>query len=284
MSSEFVSQSESSTARLAQRILSSQQRRTLALSGWAASELVDLARPSFWRNHRRLEACRDRHKGGRCFILGNGPSLADTDLTSLRGEIVFSLNRGYLIFPRLGFTPAYHVAINPLVVQQSGEELSGLEVDELFVAWDQRRHVGRNPRTTFVRQVRGPWFGRDLAHGLWGGYTVTYAALQIAYFMGFKEVVLLGVDHRFVTEGEPNALHISTGPDQNHFDPNYFGPGVRWHLPDLTNSTLAYRLADIFYRADGRRILDATVNGALDVFPKAELADLVCRESGSIPR
>lgn len=275
MPPQIVPEPQSPFLRLAYRFLSAEQRRSVALGGWAASELLDLMRPSFWRNHRKLEACRDRHKGERCFILGNGPSLAETDLAQLKDEVVFSLNRAYLIFPRMGFTPTYHVAINPLVVEQCAADLMRLDVNELFVAWDLRGYVSRNPRTTFVRLVRGPWFGENLPHGLWGGHTVTYAAMQIAYFMGFKEVVLLGVDHRFATQGPPNALHISTGPDRDHFDPNYFGSGVRWHLPDLETSRLAYQIADVFFRSDGRVILDATKNGALDVFPKVDLADVL---------
>ncbi len=268
--------SRPSISRVARRLLTSDQRRSLSLTTWAMAESLDLVRPSYWRNQRKLESCHDRHKGERCFILGNGPSLAETDFSLLRGETVFTLNRGYLIYPQMGFTPRYHVAINPLVVEQNSSELAGLHVDELFVAWDLRRYMKRGTHTTFVRQVRGPWFGTNLAHGLWGGHTVTYATLQIAYYMGFKEVVFLGVDHRFVTEGDPNSLHVSTGPDRNHFDPNYFGPGVRWHLPDLKMSEIAYRLADVFYQADGRTILDATVNGALDVFPKVNLKEIVC--------
>jgi hypothetical protein len=277
MRSQITSRIRAPLLHAAYRHLSAEQRRSIALTSWTAGELVDLVRPSFWRNHRKVEACRERHKGQRCFILGNGPSLAEADLASLRGEIVFTLNRGYLAFPRMGFTSTYHVAINPLVVEQSAAEIAALNVDELFVAWDMRHSFAARPLATYVRLVRGPWFGENLPHGLWGGHTVTYAALQIAYFMGFDEVVLLGVDHRFSTQGEPNALQVSTGPDRDHFDPEYFGAGIRWHLPDLATSTLAYRLADVFYRTDGRVILDATKGGALDVFPKVDLGSVLGR-------
>ena len=51
----------------------------------------------------RLAALRDRHRGERCFILGNGPSLKRTDLSKLRNETTFGLNRIYLAFPEMGF-------------------------------------------------------------------------------------------------------------------------------------------------------------------------------------
>jgi hypothetical protein len=41
-------------------------------------------------------------------------------------------------------------------------------------------------------------------------------------------------------------------------------------LPDLETSELAYRMAKAAFEEDGRRVLDATVNGNLTVFPKTD--------------
>ena len=58
-----------------------------------------------WRRESmaRLAALKDIHKGERAFIIGNGPSLKQTDLGKLKGEFTFGLNRIYLMFPELGF-------------------------------------------------------------------------------------------------------------------------------------------------------------------------------------
>ena len=48
----------------------------------------------------KLGALKDKHKGERCFIIGNGPSLKQTDLTKLKNEYTFGLNRIYLAFRR----------------------------------------------------------------------------------------------------------------------------------------------------------------------------------------
>ena len=85
---------------------------------------------------------------------------------------------------------------------------------------------------------------------------MTYVAMQLAYFMGFEEVVLVGVDHSFATKGPAHEVVTSTGADPNHFDPTYFGKGFRWQLPDLETSELAYGLARQVFEADGRRIVD----------------------------
>ena len=92
--------------------------------------------------------------------------------------------------------------------------------------------------------------------------------------MGFAEVILVGVDHNFETQGQPNSTVISSGEDPNHFSPDYFGKGFRWQLPDLEGSERAYRMAKAAYELSGRRVLDATVDGKLKVFPKVDYSAL----------
>jgi hypothetical protein len=64
-----------------------------------------------------LGELRNCHQGKRCFILGNGPSLQKTDLTRLRDEYTFGLNRIYMLFPQLGFSTTFLVTVNHLVVE-----------------------------------------------------------------------------------------------------------------------------------------------------------------------
>lgn len=237
------------------------QGLTAATAGWWD--------PRVWKSLARAERWRDAHAGERCFILGNGPSLADTDLSRLRGEFTFGLNRIYLMFGDLGFTTTFLVAINRLVVEQCGGEIGALPMPK-FISWDCRNLLPFTRDTVFIRRRSGLGFSPDVAAGYWEGSTVTYAALQIAFHMGFTDVVLVGVDHSFTTQGPAHEEVVSTGDDPNHFDPEYFGRGFRWQLPDLETSELAYRLADHHYRLAGRRIVDATVGGKLDVFPKVD--------------
>ena len=102
-------------------------------------------------------------------------------------------------------------------------------------------------------------------------------AIQLAFYMGFKEVVLIGVDHSYKFEGQPHAAVVSTGDDPNHFNDQYFGKGFKWHLPDLEGSEMSYRVADFVYKQNGRRIIDATVGGKLQVFPKVDYYSLFDR-------
>ncbi|ODR08513.1 hypothetical protein BHQ21_06800 [Mycobacterium sherrisii] len=218
------------------------------------------------------------HAGERCVIIGNGPSLRETNLGLLRHEYTFGLNRIYMMFEELGFETTFHVVINRYVVEQCADEFRNINAP-LFTTAPNRGFLDGAANTAYLNLIVGlwPYFSRDAARGVWEGYTVTYVAMQLAYYMGFSEVVLVGVDHRFAVSGKPNQLVESTGPDASHFDPRYFPKGFKWQLPDLENSAVAYTLARKAFEDDGRRIVDATVNGALTIFPKVSLEEALVR-------
>ena len=209
------------------------------------------------------------HRGERCFIIGNGPSLKDTDLSKLKGECTFGMNRIYLMFPELGFSTTYFVSINDLVIEQCAEEIAALPIPK-FIAWHSNPYFQRFPDemiflyTTYT----GPRFAYDMTRRIWEGATVTNVALQLAFYMGFEQVILIGVDHNFTNKGEANKTVVSDGDDPNHFDPRYFGKGFRWQLPDLDTSEVGYTLARKAFEKTGRQVLDATIGGKLTIFPK----------------
>lgn len=235
--------------------------------------------PQWRENQRRLAAYRQRHTGQRCFIIGNGPSLKQTDLSKLQGEFTFGLNRLYLLFPELGFQTTYLVSVNELVLEQCAAEMAELALPR-FLTWRARRWFGdkpaQDPRLMFLDSdfTGDEDFSGEATGRLFEGFTVTYVALQLAFYMGFSEAILIGVDHSFTTQGPANTTVVSQGDDPNHFAPGYFGKGFRWQLPDLDGSERAYLLAREAYPHAGRRVVDATVGGKLQIFPKADYLSL----------
>ncbi|CAH2029929.1 glycosyltransferase [Trichlorobacter ammonificans] len=224
------------------------------------------------RSAMRMKQYQDIHAGQRCVIIGNGPSLNKMDLSFLEQEICFGMNRIYLIFDKWKFRPTYYVSVNPLVIEQSADDILALPMPKFL------SHKGINfvkdPRDIMFIAEHPQWeFSTTPYAGLHEGWTVTYVAMQLAYFMGFSEVVLIGVDHHFVTPGDPNKEVISQGDDPNHFHPDYFGKGMRWHLPDLERSERSYNLAKNAYESSGRIIVDATLDGKLTIFPKVDYKD-----------
>jgi hypothetical protein len=223
------------------------------------------------RNARAWERHRGLHAGRRCFILGNGPSLAQMDLSPLREEISFGLNRIYLLFDRLSFRPTYYCATNELVLSQFAGDIRALAMPK-FLNWNCRAlFADAVGETLFVKDRLGlrDGFEGDPRCPLSSGGTVTYTALQIAYFMGFAEAILVGVDHSFADQGRPNREVVrGAGADANHFHPGYFPSGTRWQLPDLLRSERAYALARDAFRARAGRVLNASVGSRLEVLSR----------------
>lgn len=224
-------------------------------------------------NRARLEALRGRHWGKRCFILGNGPSLGASDLSILRDEYVIGTNRIYLHPECKSWKRWYYCAVNPNVIEQFASDIRAIEAIR-FLAWEHRGLVEGIGDTVWLRTSNEPRFSFDLTRGMWQGATVTYVALQMAFHLGFTDVVLLGVDHHYDRAGQPNKLVTSGGEDPDHFSAEYFGPGCKWQLPDLAQSEIAYRVARLAFEQEGRRVRDATVGGRLAVFPKVRLEEL----------
>jgi len=233
-----------------------------------------------WRRTsvHKLAALKDKYLGERCFIVGNGPSLKNTDVSKLKDEFTFGMNRIYLGFNDWGFKTSFLVCINSLVIEQVYQDFQRLDMPKFF-SWRSRKLLyptGQPDENThfLFTTYTGPKFAQDACGRLWEGATVTYACIQLAFHMGFKKAILIGVDHSFAAKGIPNTTVVSQGDDQSHFDPEYFGKGFRWQLPDLETSEQGYWLARKAFEDDGRQIVDATVGGKLEVFPKVAYGSL----------
>lgn len=228
----------------------------------------------------RLLSFKKRHTGERCVLVANGPSLNEMDLSFLADEITIGMNKIFLGFELFGFHPKYYLAVNEKVVAQAAAEIQAMTSMKFISRAAAKDHVFEDAFTHYITthpyclDAAGeakPFFSRDIARdGVNEGWTVTHVALQFAYYLGFTEVVIIGLDHRFSFEGGPNEAQVLEGADPNHFCSNYFGGGHSWDTPDLAKSEAAYKIARDTYEAAGRRILDATVDGACTVFEKVD--------------
>lgn len=217
----------------------------------------------------RLLRFHDLHQGERCVIVCNGPSLNRMDLGFLRKEVVFGLNKIYLGLPKFGFYPRYMVAVNRKVIEQSADAFRKMNCVK-FIS-DRGTDVLPEDALTYriqTKDMTGRFYG-DITRGVREGHTVTHAALQLAYFMGFRQVVIIGMDHYFAQSGPSNAELEMRGADPNHFSPDYFR-GSKWDAPNLAESEISYRAALEAFSAVGREIVDATDGGHCQVFPKED--------------
>ena len=122
------------------------------------------------------------------------------------------------MFPELGFTTTYFLSVNNLVIEQSADDIRDLPIPK-FLTWRAHSFLQPTDDTIFLfTTYTGQKFAIDARERLWEGATVTYVALQLAFYMGFNPVILIGVDHSFSTKGKPNTTVVSQGDDPDHFD------------------------------------------------------------------
>lgn len=230
-------------------------------------------------DHLREMIARNRVEGGRVFIMGNGPSLEHMDLDRLKGEYTMGTNRVYLLFQDRDWMPSFYLCCNEYVIQQSVDEIRSFESTKIL-SNRAMHYLKSDQNTAFVRSLFPhrflDGFSRDVLDGWNEGSTVTYCCLQLAYTLGFREAILIGVDHSYSASalGSPHQVVRTGKPDCDHFSSRYFGPQTSWQLPDLAGSEQSYRVAKRIFEDTGRRVIDATVGGQLQIFPKVPFDQL----------
>jgi hypothetical protein len=220
-----------------------------------------------WVSRARLRSWRDRYAGQKAVVVCNGPSLLKTDLTQLQGVFTFGLNKINLLFDKTEWRPSCVVAINGFVLEQNRDFFNQTSLP-LFLHCRSAAYIRLRPNVAFLHSAEQHKLARDCSVSINEGYTVTVAALQLAFHMGFTQVALVGCDHNFAQKGPANATVTAGASDPSHFDPNYFAGGVKWQLPDLENSEHYYGMARQLFELHNRSIVNATDGGNLEVFPR----------------
>jgi glycosyltransferase involved in cell wall biosynthesis len=236
-----------------------------------------------------LSSYRNRFEGKRAFIVGNGPSLGQLDLAPLEHEYVFGVNSLFLLFDELGFKPDFYVVEDTLVAEDNAEIINSLSGMQRFYGRYLQYCLDDAPEVTWLNVVfdygeyhNFPHFGRDAAERLWVGGTVSYLNMQLAHYMGFDEVYMIGFDHSYVipdSARREGTVITSAEDDPNHFHSDYFGRGKRWHDPFLDRMELAYRRGRQVMESNGVAVMNATRGGKLEIFPRVRYESLFADRS-----
>ena len=239
----------------------------------------------------RLDALRNTFAGQRCVIIGNGPSLNDLDLSLIGDTPFFAVNGIFHAADRLPCPPTFFVVEDSSVAKENTDQIRDFEAQRKFFPSLYRSMFGEAAETYYFRMNRGfyatesphycvPRFSTDAAQRVFCGQSVTIINLQLAYHFGFTEVALIGMDFSYTIPSDADRagdLITSRSDDPNHFHPEYFGKGKTWKDPKLERVLANYQLAKSVFEADGRRIVNATAGGALEVFDRVDFAHLMRR-------
>ena len=194
----------------------------------------------------RWEEIKGKYKGKRVFLLGNGPSLNETPLYLLKDEYVICFNRFYIMRERLNWVPKFYMCVDDLVLQDLVPEVEEIVKDMELAFFPDRHFRNKNfqkilPNLSnmyWMKPIFGRGFSTDLPQVYQGG-SVIYEGMQVMNYLGFNEIILLGVDMNFKihetakTIGNVRGTNITSQDDDdpNHFDPRYFGKNRSYHQP-----------------------------------------------------
>lgn len=227
-------------------------------------------------NEKALLALRDSYLGERCFVIGNGPSLTWADLEMLRNEFTFASNKIYLSFDFTRFRPSFYTVIDSYVFDNNREEIDQVQSMKLFPSYFEEKMGGEG--AIFFRSAGKNLggFGDEPVFGkkFYGGYSVVFAQLQLAWYMGFRKFYLLGMDHTWHLPTNQESMQdgyyrvLVGGNEVNHFHQDYRKPGEKWTLPQPKEQEIAYRYAKDFIEDNGGIIKNATRGGKLEIFDR----------------
>lgn len=232
-----------------------------------------------------IERFKYIHKGESCFIIGNGPSLTIEDLEKLKGKVTFGSNYLFRLFEKTSFRPTYYVAGDPFFFPEGFKELQaygGVEEyfmaqknDDIYVPNLHRINVS-GPFTIVKGSMKNDEFSNDVSHHFALSYTVTFYSLQLAVYMGFKTIYLVGVDHKYAKAVDSHG-RMKTNEDSPITYADGIDPSARpgWNYVDST--THSYIAAKKFADDHGIQILNATRGGALNVFDRVDFDEAIQR-------
>ena len=227
------------------------------------------------RGNRFIESLKGKYKGKRCFVIGNGPSLNEQDLTLLKDEFTIGSNYIYMNYEKMGFYPSIFTIANYLVAEQRIDEINDLPESIKIFPYFLNYCIKKDERTFFLNSAAVKEFFTDLTQNISWQSTVTFFNMQLAYYLGFDEVYLIGVDNSYVQpkDGKEGAMIEQEEDDPNHFCGTYF-KGLTWQKADTDAMEYVYYLTKEVFEKSEQKIFNATHGGRLEVFPRVSYESL----------
>lgn len=233
---------------------------------------------------RPLATYKGIHNGQRCFLIGNGPSLRADDLTKLHeaGEITFAFNRIYNIFDQTNWRPTFYISQDERMLTGCADIVSDLKAQAKFIPIQLKWWNGIdiddatyfnivNQQTEDPQQFR---FSDNISRCIYNSLTGMYTAAQIAAYMGFTEIYLIGVDHHFHISQNNQGEIVVDNSVKDYFTDKYNEDKDKLYIPNTERSTLTY--VAMKRHCDERRIkvFNATRGGRLEVFERVDFDTL----------
>lgn len=235
-----------------------------------------------YHKYKHLKKIKNTHIGERCFIVATGPSLSIEDVELLKNEITFGVNGITRMYSSTDWRPTYYaicdfnvyadsLSLNPdYTAERNGLNNSFItdKIEKLYhrdMKLSQTIVVPYNYLNHMIsaRNLRFK-YNKNLVHGGYNCCTVVNFSINIAHYMGFKEIYLIGVD-------------CTNSDDKQYFDDYVQKQKQNPYMKTMCerNSIFAYEFIHKKLKKDRVQIYNATRGGALEVFPRVDLDTVI---------
>ncbi|MBU5305038.1 6-hydroxymethylpterin diphosphokinase MptE-like protein [Eubacterium callanderi] len=231
------------------------------------------------KNYKSLREYKNIHEGKRCFIVATGPSLTTNDLDKLTNEITFSMNSIYVSFGDTKWRPTYYGIQDRFVYEKIHKFIHENDYESIFIGSTISKHfkIKKSSKINYFpldllwqqipRKDYHTKFSDNIYERVYSGYNIAFSMLQIAVYMGFKEIYLLGQDCNYQQE---KKYFIE---DNNRKEEKYF---TKRHFKENTNKFIfSFQVAYEYALKHNIKIYNATRGGMLEVFPRVVLDDVL---------
>lgn len=231
---------------------------------------------------KRNSAFKDMYTNRRCFIIGNGPSLQLEDLEHLHNEVTMGCNGLIKVLAYTKWRPTCFFFEDSIFVQENIKNESELEhvlssCEYGFTSFRRNLYTkyGTKYDNMYYLYVGGKkeemQFSDDICKEVYTAGTTLYTMMQVAVYMGIREIYLLGVDFSFgkVIDSEGKIT---------------INPGIKNHMKLMDEVTQGvyttdlilegYKFAKEYAERHGIKIYNATRGGKLEVFERVNFDEL----------
>lgn len=232
---------------------------------------IGVAYRKYFEKNNPLENLKDKYKNKRCFIIATGPSLTIEDLSMLKDEYTFGMNSLCKIFPELGWETTFFGIQDFNVYKALQSEIEQLKTTILFCGSNlkQRYSLPDNAvcypldllnHTLHPADCYKTSYSSDCKLRVYDGYSITYSLIQIATYLGFSEIYLLGCDCGY----SGNRHHFI---EHGIVDPSFDTAQKRMFF--------SYEYAKKYAESHNISIYNSTRGGYLEIFPRISLDKVV---------
>ena len=207
-------------------------------------------------------------------IVCNGPSLKKEDLESLSHIPSIASNKISLLFDKTSWRPTLYSICDALLIYKLQKEhyedfplvLSPDYTHSMIrssnkLAWRTYRREGGPDALDATKGIHDP-----MEVGFFRPNTVTVSQIQLAMWLGAKNIYVIGCDHSYAEERHARSAKLDHGSVSNHFDPRYRVKGEIVNSAAIEEMELDYEFVEQLAKENNIKIKNISRKTALSTF------------------